>query len=114
MKIKNKTAGVLIDYILIFGVASLVLTAMQTYVKRGLQGRVKEMTDYFISGEQEVKIDPSEIESLSRSSGLGDLNNVIDTSTGGPTLITDTDTVKTEVSYRTVVEDLEMDLPLPD
>jgi hypothetical protein len=37
---------------LIIGVLGLVLVGMQVYVKRGLQGRVKDLTDNIIGSEQ--------------------------------------------------------------
>lgn len=56
---KNQAATSFLEYVLILGVASAVLMGMSTYVKRGMQGRLKEMTDYFISNEQLVEINPT-------------------------------------------------------
>lgn len=46
------------EYALLIGVISLAFFAMNTYIKRGLQGQVKDMTDYFISADQVGSINP--------------------------------------------------------
>ena len=56
---KDKAASSFMEYALILGVASAVLIGMNTYIKRGIQGRLKEMTDYFISPTQLVEINPT-------------------------------------------------------
>ena len=43
----------LAEVALIIGVLGLVLIGMQVYVKRGLQGKVKDLTDIIISGGSE-------------------------------------------------------------
>jgi Flp pilus assembly pilin Flp len=48
----NKKADAIIEYAVIIGLVSLAFFAMNTYVKRGLQGRVKDMADSFIGGSQ--------------------------------------------------------------
>ncbi|OGX45738.1 MAG: hypothetical protein A3G38_02030 [Omnitrophica WOR_2 bacterium RIFCSPLOWO2_12_FULL_51_8] len=55
---KNKSGVSFMEYAVILGVASTVLLGMSTYIKRGIQGRVKEMTDNFISREQVIDINP--------------------------------------------------------
>jgi hypothetical protein len=42
------------EVMLIIGVVGLALMCMQVYVKRGLQGRVKDLTDKIISNKQEA------------------------------------------------------------
>jgi len=56
---KNQAAASLIEYAIILGVVSAVLMGMSTYVKRGFQGRLKEMTDYFISDKQVAEVNPT-------------------------------------------------------
>ena len=55
----NKSASSFMEYTIILGVVSAVLIGMNTYVKRGVQARLKEMTDYFISNEQVVEVNPT-------------------------------------------------------
>lgn len=60
--IKNKkvSAFAMLEYAIVLGVAFAALIGMNTYIKRGLQGRVRDMADYFItdqdSGRQETDI----------------------------------------------------------
>lgn len=49
MKLSPKGQS-LTEYALIFSVVLAALIAMQTYVKRGLQGRYREATDTVVSG----------------------------------------------------------------
>jgi hypothetical protein len=44
----------LVDLALILMVAALAFSGMQVYVKRGVQGRVQQMTNHILSGEQSV------------------------------------------------------------
>ena len=57
----NKSAGSFIEYTIILGLVSMVLIAMNTYIKRGVQARLKDMTDYFISNEQLVEANPTAV-----------------------------------------------------
>lgn len=41
------------DLALIIGVVGLVFVGMQTYIKRGVQGRVKDLADYILSEKQD-------------------------------------------------------------
>ena len=47
------------EYAIVLGIASLVLVGMNTYIKRGLQCKIKDMTDYFIGKEQVVNANPT-------------------------------------------------------
>ena len=38
------------EYVIVLGLAVAAVMAMQTYVKRGLQGRIKEAVDYVDAG----------------------------------------------------------------
>ena len=49
------------EYTIILGVVSLALITMNIYIKRGLQGKVKDMTDYFIGREQIIEINPTAV-----------------------------------------------------
>jgi len=41
-----------VDLALIIGVVGLVFIGMQIYIKRGIQGKVKDLTDYIVSNRQ--------------------------------------------------------------
>ncbi|MDO8489128.1 MAG: hypothetical protein Q7S42_03345 [Candidatus Omnitrophota bacterium] len=47
----------LVDLAIIIGVVGLVFIGMQTYIKRGIQGKVKDLTDYIVSDQQAVEKD---------------------------------------------------------
>ncbi|MDP2941648.1 MAG: hypothetical protein Q8N85_05315 [Candidatus Omnitrophota bacterium] len=51
----NKRAVSFLDYALILSISSLALIGMFTYVKRGLQTKVKGITDGLLSSQQEVE-----------------------------------------------------------
>lgn len=65
----------LVDFALILGVVGLVFIGMQTYIKRGVQGRVKAMTDHILSGDQagveDAQAQTSSLESSSTMTSLG-------------------------------------------
>ncbi|MFA5144927.1 MAG: hypothetical protein WC723_02860 [Candidatus Omnitrophota bacterium] len=45
--LRNKKAQTTAEYAILIGLVVAALIAMQTYVKRGLQGRMKDATDTF-------------------------------------------------------------------
>ena len=45
----------LVDLALIIGVVGLVFIGMEVYIKRSVQGKVKDLTDYIISDKQSAK-----------------------------------------------------------
>jgi len=56
---KDRAASSFMEYVLILGVVSAILMGMNTYLKRGIQNRLKEMTDHFISNEQVERVNPT-------------------------------------------------------
>jgi len=75
LKKKNKIASALVEYGLMLAIVALALTTMNIYFKRGLQGKVKDMTDFFITGGRAVQqedSDPSYITSNSTSASTID------------------------------------------
>jgi hypothetical protein len=42
----------LVDLALVIGVVGLVLTGMEVYIRRSVQGKVRDVTDHIISGSQ--------------------------------------------------------------
>ncbi|MDD5408931.1 MAG: hypothetical protein PHC71_02440 [Candidatus Omnitrophica bacterium] len=55
----NRAAGSFMEYMIVFGIISAVLWGMNIYVKRGLQGKVKDLTDVFMGKGQETDISPT-------------------------------------------------------
>ncbi|MFA5411446.1 MAG: hypothetical protein WC321_06300 [Candidatus Omnitrophota bacterium] len=51
-----KRASAFMEYAIILGVVATALLTMNIYVKRGLQGKVKDMADYFINDGQEAQV----------------------------------------------------------
>jgi len=64
------------EYMVILGIVSAVLWGMNVYVKRGVQGRVKDLTDSFIGKEQVVDISPT---ATTTSLSTSDYGSVADT-----------------------------------
>lgn len=42
----------LVDLALLIGIVGLVVIGMEAYIRRGVQGKVKDLTDYMISNQQ--------------------------------------------------------------
>ena len=42
----------LVDLALLIGIVGLVVIGMETYVRRSVQGKVKDLTDYIVSDQQ--------------------------------------------------------------
>ncbi len=55
----NRLGSSFMEYAVVLGLVSLVLTGMNIYIKRGMQGRIKEMTDNFIGKEQAANSYPT-------------------------------------------------------
>ena len=45
MRLLNKKAQSIQEYVIVFGLVVVALISMQTYMKRGIQGAVKDMAD---------------------------------------------------------------------
>ena len=107
---KNRTATILTDYLILLGVVALALVAMQTYLKRGVQGRVKEMTDYFIGGKQVSIVDPT-VHSISESNSKVDSYSSAELLEAGRTRNAGLDIVNVEASSRSVAQESEIKNP---
>ena len=53
-KLRNRKAQSTAEYAILIGVVVAALVAMQTYVKRGLNGRMKDATDTFAAQTPEL------------------------------------------------------------
>lgn len=72
IKVRKIRGGSILEYSLMLGVVILVFMGMNTYVKRGFQARVKDMTDYFIGGEQIGEVNPTALTSSTISNSNPD------------------------------------------
>lgn len=72
----NRTASSFMEYMVILGIISAVLWGMNVYVKRGVQGKVKDLTDSFIGKEQVVDISPT---ATTASTSTTDYGSTVDT-----------------------------------
>lgn len=61
------------EYAIVLGTLSAVIMGMNIYIKRGIQGRMKEMTDFFIGKDQIVEINPS-VRTDMKTDMLSDVN----------------------------------------
>jgi Flp pilus assembly pilin Flp len=110
---KNK-ASAFMEYAIILAVVGAVLITMNIYMKRGVQGRIKDMADNFINaGEsaQVVEIDP-EVKTTSESNVVSDSTLTDETAIGGGkrTVVVDT----TSIEASSVAKDVGRSSTTPD
>jgi hypothetical protein len=72
----NKKANALIEYALIILIVIAAFFTMNIYMKRGLQGRVKDMADYFIGGGTQMQANTA----VSRATTTSEANTTSDSS----------------------------------
>jgi hypothetical protein len=63
----DKKANAVIEYALIIGIAILAFSVMNIYIKRGLQGKVKDMTDFFIGGGKPLQANEANVGAVTTS-----------------------------------------------
>ncbi len=56
---KGRIGNIYIEYVVILGIVSLALIAMNVYMKRGMQGRLADMSDHFIGQEHAADSNPT-------------------------------------------------------
>jgi len=76
-----RRASVVMEYALVLGLVSVILLSMQVFIKRGVQGRLEQMSDYFISKEHLVEVSPSK----STTNTTSDLHSESQAFIGGST-----------------------------
>lgn len=101
--IKEKTGSAILDYVIMLGIIATALIAMNTYMKRGVQRQVKEMSDFFISEGPEVQVGNASkfvtTDSQMNSSYTGDITDNEFTGGGRTTLFVDsTEAIATTTS----------------
>jgi len=108
----NNLGGVFMEYAIILGVASLVLATMNTYIKRGAQGRIKDMSDYFISEGSQVQEGEANAGAITTSNSASTANsnyNIAQRLGGARTFVLEDNTDTTGESRS--VEDKKIILP---
>lgn len=65
IKFHKKAGDSVAEYALILGIVTLAFIGMNTYIKRGFQGRMQQMSDKFISNQQAQEMDPTTVSSSS-------------------------------------------------
>lgn len=99
-----RKANAFLEYALVIGAVSLALITMNVYMKRGLQGRVADMSDYFIGREHAANSEPTaNITSNTNNTYLG--TTTYDALRGGGTNLALLDTTQTQANS------LVVDLP---
>ncbi len=53
-RLSNRKGQNAAEYVIVFALVIAAAVAMQTYVKRGLQGRMKDATDHIATGTSEL------------------------------------------------------------
>ena len=100
----NFTGSSFMEYVIVIGLVSLLLTGMNIYIKRGVQAKLKDMTDYFITNKQETEINPATItESQSNSRYDSELNTRL--SIGGGSRVNISEIARISASSRTIDSD---------
>ena len=56
IKFHKRAGDSLAGYALVLGIITLVFVGMNTYIKSGFQGKMKEMSDRFVSGQHAEEI----------------------------------------------------------
>lgn len=74
---KDKIANTFMEYAVLLGIVSLAFITMNTYIKRGLQGRLADMSDAFIGQEHAADANPT-ANVTSNSSVLANTNAMND------------------------------------
>jgi len=92
------------EYVIILGLVSLVLTGMNMYIKRGVQARLKDMTDYFVGKDQSSETSPNTT-TLSEANNLAASNTDLQNFTGGGRLTNSANITMTEAASTTVDSD---------
>lgn len=67
----------LVDLALLIGLVGLAIVGMEVYLKRGMQGKVKDLTDYIISSGQKANDNEEGEETESGSSSTSTSNMTI-------------------------------------
>ena len=81
-RVSFKKGQSLTEVALIIGVVGLVFIGMQVYAKRGLQGKVKDLTDNMIGAKQEVYQEDTSGLEINRSNSTLTSNSTITSKEG--------------------------------
>ena len=94
-RLLSRRAQNLTEVALILATIGLVFIGMEVYIKRGLQGKIKDITDAVVGKEQsEYASDTSGLSVLDSSSGTSaNSSTQVSTSTGGSRQTTKSDSI---------------------
>jgi Flp pilus assembly pilin Flp len=103
--ILNRISSSFVEYMLILGIISAVLWGMNIYVKRGVQGKVKDLTDSIIGKQQETDISPT-AETTSTTTSVYDSTADTQGFLGGGSRVSSLDKVDYEAESKIVDTDI--------
>ncbi|MDD5560984.1 MAG: hypothetical protein PHT50_02495 [Candidatus Omnitrophica bacterium] len=104
--ILSRASASFAEYMIVLGIISAVLWGMNIYVKRGIQGKVKDLTDVFIGKGQETDISPT-ARTESNAESKYDLTTDTQLFTGGGLRVSGLE----EVSYKVTSRIVDTDVP---
>lgn len=101
---RNNSANIFMEYALMVGLIAVVLVTMNTYLKRGFQGKVKDVTDYFMSQGEEEQVDKVDPDTKTKNETVLDQDNVLKNEgfAGGRAHVDVNDTTTWDVSNLTI------------
>jgi len=83
--LRNRKAQTTAEYAILIGLVVAALVAMQTYVKRGLQGRMKDATDTLVTGTTNLgnttQYEPYYLQTVTNTTGTSNVGEA--TALGG-------------------------------
>jgi len=72
----NRSGNTVVEYAIILGIVILAFSTMNIYIKRGVQGRVKDMADGYIGSGEPMQASNTNVKAISTSA----TNSVADSS----------------------------------
>jgi Flp pilus assembly pilin Flp len=87
----NKRANSLLEYALMAGVVSLALITMNIYIKRGVQARVADLSDYFLGTDHATESSAMTDTTSNTSSRINAIHNMEGILGGGTQINLDED-----------------------
>ncbi|MFH1077574.1 MAG: hypothetical protein V1753_12240 [Pseudomonadota bacterium] len=92
----------LLEVAILMGVVTLAILVMQTYIKRGVQGKTKDLTDIIIGTQQRAYVAESQ---TSKTTSTVSAETTISTESGGGLTKTVDETVTSTASATSIGKD---------
>lgn len=86
-KLRSLKGGSILEYSIMLGVVILIFMGMNTYIKRGFQNRVKDMTDYFIGSGQVGEVNPTSSSNSTTNTAVTSNFSLSDKISGGKAIV---------------------------